>query len=88
MGISWLPLPVAALAIENSPPGTQAIPSGAGPGADLLFSIVGRKVDDVDGPDSSRAGESEPPKLETGMTAAKAIKSADRNLLIFLSPIC
>jgi hypothetical protein len=79
MGISWVPLPVAALPIENSPPGIQAIPSGAGPGADLLFSFVARKVDDIAG--SPRAGESEPPKLEAGMTAPSEITSTDRNVL-------
>ncbi|HZS16368.1 MAG TPA: hypothetical protein VFA51_00385 [Candidatus Udaeobacter sp.] len=85
MGISWVPLPVAALPIENSPPGIQAIPSGAGPDADLLLSFVGRKVDDVAA--SWRAGESKPPKLEAGMAPAKAIKSTDTNLLNFPSPI-
>ena len=28
--------------IENSPPGIDTIPSGAGPGAERLFSTVGR----------------------------------------------
>src|SRR5882724_7687491 len=33
------------LPIENSPPGIQTIPVGATPGAELLFSIVGRNED-------------------------------------------
>jgi len=33
----------SSLPIENSPPGTQTIPSGAGLGGGALFSIVGRK---------------------------------------------
>src|SRR5439155_21381441 len=36
----------AAAPIENSPPGIQTIPSGAWPGAGVLFGIVGPNVDD------------------------------------------
>src|SRR5206468_12670010 len=36
----------AAAPIENSPPGTQTIPSGASRGGVLLFGIVGANVDD------------------------------------------
>jgi len=36
----------AAAPIENSPPGIQTMPSGAWPGAGVLFGIVGANVDD------------------------------------------
>jgi hypothetical protein len=41
------------LPIENSPPGIQTIPAGAGPGGVDVFEVVGTKViDPTDGHDS------------------------------------
>src|SRR6266404_7615076 len=41
IGISWLPSPFTAAPIENSPPGIQAIPSGAGLLGLASFTLVG-----------------------------------------------
>src|SRR4029077_8122605 len=47
IGISQLPWPFTDAPIENSPPGIQTIPSGAGLGAAVLFEIVATNWEDV-----------------------------------------
>src|SRR5438477_198429 len=53
----------SAFPIENSPPGTQTIPSGASPGAGVLLGIVGPK---------SEASGSTTDAVATGFSGAVA----------------
>jgi hypothetical protein len=48
-GISQSESLSVALPIENSPPGIQTIPGGAGVGGDAAFATVGAKEEDTSG---------------------------------------
>src|SRR5215510_2810608 len=57
MPTSFASIPCGAAApIENSPPGIQTIPSGAGPGGVTAFATVGMNVDVVAGGDGAASG--------------------------------
>ncbi len=64
--------------MENSPPGIQAIASGAGLGADVLFSIVGRKADELGEVPLFGSRDSEAPKLEFIAAVSERRANPDR----------